>query len=272
MNQLSITTYFDFAHIDYPIKSYKDYLQPIAHDMSLLTALENVHLYYATNEIPIFYYFKIPELALFKLYAWGRSVWELPQLKNTAFSFDMMAVYREELALTQKILEGYSKIDSTEIWHLNIINNTTSQIKYYIECGLFNSPNEAILLCEKLIELFKQLKFLASVNRKFGSNGLATKFNGKIQLYNNQMFHTSNTLLISYDESFILYNTFENPNFLKSNHSGIGKYTLNWFQKMIKRTEAIDGTDEKRHNIFFNQILQKLENFKTEVMALCTVY
>ncbi len=256
---------FQFRPLVQPIRSYMDFIEPIYHDLMQLLQLENVHIYCSASEIPFFYYLQVPELAFFKLYAWGRSVWELPQLQNTSFSLSMMSSYGPELNLMTEMLDAYNQIDSTEIWHLNIIDNTVGQIKYYLDCGWFADPNEAFLLCKKIDTLFLQVKSMASVGKKFRTIGHIENAQGNLSLYNNQMFHTNNAFLVDYGKGKVLYNTLENPNFLKSMNLDIGGYMENWFNKMVKRTQAIDNTDEKQHTLYFKAIFQKIEMYKSQM-------
>jgi len=114
----SNTVFFSYNLFTDIINNPSDYLRSIHRDLEELNKLENVKIYYASAEIPLFYYCAFPELIAFKLYVWGRTIWDLDYLQNKPFEVDLIAP--QTLDLAKSILTKYRRIPSIEFWSRNI--------------------------------------------------------------------------------------------------------------------------------------------------------
>ncbi len=251
------SVFFTFNAFSQEINRVEDYLQGFHHHLAQLNNLREVELFYASSEMPVFHYFFFPELISFKLFVWGRTVWDLDFLQHQPFRFGLIPPHALEIA--DQILEVYKNLRTTELWSLNIFDNTLHQIEYHARSGNFSDGEDALLLCKRLDQLAEHLCLMAEHGRKFRlrqhpDNGAA--FN----LYHNEMIYTNNTILLNAPLQRVVFSTFGDPNFLRSTNPRICDFTEDWFRKIISKSTSISNHSEASRNGFFNGLRRRVEH------------
>ncbi|MCF8238485.1 MAG: helix-turn-helix domain-containing protein [Saprospiraceae bacterium] len=203
-------------------------------DLSRLSMIQGVNIRYVSNEIPLFYYFHFPALGAFKLFLWGKTIWKDPDVQDTVFSeTDWGGLRQEELILLmERLLQQYTAIPSVELWHTHFLDNTLNQIRYYYDQGLIDSKKTAQMLIQcvsNLVNLFDN--FLRNGQKSLSSR--QTKgFSGLLTVHHNESTHSNNTVLVEAGALTTVYLTFDNPNFMHSDHPKFLAYTRNWIHKL----------------------------------------
>ncbi len=231
--------------------------------------LGHSHVFYATEEIPIFYYLYFEALSLFKFYSWGRTVWELPKLAERPFSIEGMRPMsgRDTWLLMIEIRKRYVRIPSTEFWNLHIFDNTLMSILHHYRAGRFEKPEEAFVLLDELRELTRYMEKMAEQSRKGWNHNEGAAFN----LYHNESMHTSNTFLAQIDgQSTSVYTTFSHPNFLRNQTPDLCNFTANWFAQLQKHAIPLSGSAERFRIEFFQKIRLRIDNVGKELRGLAT--
>ncbi|MEM8909505.1 MAG: hypothetical protein AAGD05_16785 [Bacteroidota bacterium] len=255
---------FSYNFFEQPIKDFRAYLDGILQYLEHTTQLPDAQVYYASAEIPFFYYCFFPELIAFKLYVWGRTIWDLPYLRNRPFDFDLLPY--ADLQLASKTLELYRQLPSTEHWSMNLMDFTLSQIEYHVISGAFRNTADALRLCELLSELTQHLQAMARHGRKFHHQ--AAPESGRADgfvLYHNEMVYSNNTILVKTQGEKMLFTTHGNPNFLRSTDQKICDYTEDWFLRMGRKSEQISAQSEKTRAWFFNVLKRRIEQTKSRI-------
>ena len=67
------------------------FFQQVLTDLRTIHKEKGAEVFYATSEIPIFFYCFYPEIIQFKLYLWARTIWDMEYVKNNPFDFDLIA-------------------------------------------------------------------------------------------------------------------------------------------------------------------------------------
>ena len=251
------TVFFNFNTFAQKNNSFRDYLEGIDQNLERVLKLPNPKLYYASAEIPIFHYCFFPELIAFKLYVWGKTVWDLDYLREQQFDFDLLSFPTQQL--TQKILHAYQELPSVELWSLNIVDNTLNQIEYTLSSGGFHDENDALLLTEKLMDLTQHMQRMAAQARKFllkDSNEVA---HSSFDLFHNEMVYTNNTLYVNSPVARTVFASFTNPNFITSTDEKICDYIEAWFLRLIAKSNPISSHAEKNRHWFFNGLRRKIQ-------------
>lgn len=259
----SNTVFFEFNPFSLRINNFQDYLVSIIKAFEKALQLPNVHLYYTSSEIPIFQYCFFPELIAFKLYIWGRTIWDLEFLRRRPFEFGLIDI--PSIKLTEELLAYYLSIHSTELWSLNIVDNTLNQIEYLISSGDFANMTDALIICDKLIALSQHQQLMAEHGHKFRANSSPDARGQGFELFHNEMVYTNNTLLISSPSMRLVFTTFANPNYLTSTDDNICDYIEGWFQRLIAKSNPIATHAEKSRNWFFNGLRRKVEQVKSRI-------
>lgn len=247
---------FEFSGLQRQANSFDEYLNGLIIDIAGLAKLTDAHIYYASSEIPIFLYCFFPELIKFKLFVWGRSVWNLAALQEQTFRFDLISP--PTIKLTHELLDHYKTIDSTELWNANIIDNTLNQIEYHVNSGLFQNPKDAFVLYDKLEKLINHMQSMAKAGSKFLIGQHADERSSQFNLYHNEMIYTNNTILVKAEEGMALYTSFGNPNFLKSTDEKVCRFTSAWFSQILEKSNSISQQSEKDRAMFFQSLMNKL--------------
>ncbi len=254
---------FQFNPFVKTIKSFDDYLDDIHADVKALGSIPDVMIYYASSEIPIFYYIAEPELFAFKLYVWGRSIWNFTYLQSENFHFDIISPAVLEKA--KEVWRMYRMQISTEMWSLNIVDNTLNQIEYHFQTNSFKKKSDAIVLCEKLLKLVQNLETMAQHGSKVETSTPTASNGSNFTLYHNEIIYTNNTILVDSPHFKSVYTTYGNPNFLKSSDLRLFNYTQKWFNDVIAKSTQISLHGEKNRTWFFDRLNRRIETLKQRI-------
>jgi len=245
------------------IKTFDDYLDDIHGDVRALGSIPDVMIYYASSEIPIFYYIAEPELFSFKLYVWGRSIWNFDYLQKADFHFNLISPSVLEKA--KEVWRLYRMQSSTEMWSLNIVDNTLNQIEYHFQTNSFKNRADAIHLCDRLVSLTRNLELMAQQGSKVDSSAKINNGGNNFTLYHNEIIYTNNTILVDSPHFKSVYSTFGNPNFLKSSDLRLFNYTQKWFNDVIAKSTQISLHGEKNRKWFFDRLYRRIETLKQRI-------
>lgn len=259
---------FDFPALVNPIQSFDGFIKSIEEDLLFMRQHKDMKISYASKDIPVFHFFNFKELTLFKFFIWGRTIWELPKLQDKKFNLDKFSVGKKVLKRTESVLDLYNKIEGTEIWSTSILDNTLSQINYYVYSELFEKPEEALLLCKQLRALLDHLYEIARLGQKFSYGVEPAKEKGTFSLYQNELTLINNTILAQSRKFNAVYLTVDTPNFMKSDDDKLCAYKKEWFEKIKRRSQLISVEAERSRVRFFNQLNKRLDHAETNIRSL----
>ncbi len=255
--EASSTVFFNFTPFTSSINSIDDYLDTVLHDLNQVSQLPEVMVYYVSYEIPFFYYSFFPELISFKLFIWGKTVWDFDYLKDAPFDLEMLNYQNEQTI--QDILKSFLSLNTKEIWSVNIIDNTLSQIEYFANSGGFKNPEDALILCDKMQLLVDQWRKMAEHGHKFPLGNYSEEVaRGSFELYQQELLIGSNTILIVSPATKIIFPIISNPNYLRSMDERMCNYQEEWFKKAISKSTPISSHNEKSRMLFFNTMNKKI--------------
>ena len=255
--EASSTVFFNYTAFSNTVNNVGDYLNGVLNDLQQVSQLPEVKVYYVSYEIPFFYYTFFPELISFKLYIWGRTVWDFDYLKDRPFDFDIIS-YPDEQVI-KDILKSFLSLDTTEIWSVNIIDNTLSQIEYITNTNGFKNPEDAYILCDKIKSLVEQWRKMAEHGKKFPLGNYSDEMaRGEFNLYQQELLISSNTILVTSPVTKIVFPIISNPNYLRSNDQRMCDYQEEWFRKAITKSTNLSSQNEKSRALFFNIMERKI--------------
>lgn len=258
------TVFFSYNLFRQRIQTFEDYLNPINNDLVQLARQPNPHVYYASAEVPIFHHCFFPELISFKLYVWGRTVWDFEYLRDRPFEVDLLPY--SALQMTESMLKNYRDIPSTEMWSHNILDFTLNQIEYHVISGGFKEEKDALMLCDRLYDLVNHLEKMSAHQKKF-MPGIEPEdaAGASFGLYHNEMVYTNNTILVNTDTGSAIYTAFGNPNFLKSTDQRVCSFADYWFKNMEAKSVSISQAGEKGRSGFFKRLRRRIETVKKRI-------
>jgi hypothetical protein len=228
--------------------SLKEWLKSLIDNLGLAKSSKEPKLIFAAKDVPVFHYFRFPELAAFKLFVWTKSVIKDPHYEHLPYTID--AIPKEILAEAAKAWEIYSSIPSTEIWSDEVINGTLKQIEFYHECDYFAQRNMAAQLYDHLINFIHQIKEEAAEGKK--SEG------GAFTLYQNEILIPDNTIFANIHNQRMVFINYNTMDLLTTHQSSFCEKTEEYMNNLIKNSALISATAEKERNRFFNKIEEKI--------------
>jgi transcriptional regulator with XRE-family HTH domain len=225
---------FNYLHIDREAPNMLAYLQDLLQNLKAITQQADKHIIIATDDIPIFHFFKYPELTCFKLFFWA---------DNPAVKFDHSAINDEIVAVARELNSIYLDIPSTEIWANDAVYGTLDQVRYAFEAG--HIADKA--LAEKIVE---QVRYCLTDMNMYAIGAKKT-----IDPKHSFTWYTCDVLgslayLIEFKESMLCYNRFNTFNYLKTDDHPYCKQTKEWMQGLIRKSVAFSGQGEKYRNKF----------------------
>ncbi|MGK0391221.1 MAG: hypothetical protein ACI94Y_003983 [Maribacter sp.] len=242
---------FRFNALDYNLHSLRDYFYAILSELRNVDGWGPRRLIYAANDFPVFTLFQFPELAAFKLYFWGKTVYDLPLFRDRQFS--LKEIDKMNLQLGERAWRQYLKMPSIEIWSSDIVSQVLKQVFHAWKFGFFKEKEDALLVCDQIILLLDHIHLQAEQGRKFHPNNYPPK-QENYQLYYNEVSISNNTILFSTEDTdvaFILQNAL---NYLVTDNPAFCLKTEAWLHTMIEKSTLISIHNKSLRDNFFNSL------------------
>jgi hypothetical protein len=110
---------------------------------------------FVAHDIPFYHFYKFPELAIFRIYAWHQAQkCNVEPFSRFCSSSDNTAI----MAAYEKILLDYTHIPTTEVWTTQTADTTLRLLEYYIDIGAFDERDTALQLVDQLVSLMEMVK------------------------------------------------------------------------------------------------------------------
>ncbi len=234
----------------------EQWLHSVGSNMEVVNGFSQREMIFAARDMPIFHYFRLPELSSFKMFFWLKTVIKDPVYANQLLQVD--SIPKETLQAGSKLWKLYNTVPSKEIWSDEAINETLKQIEFYHECRFFSTKNQAAQLCDRLIELITLIKGEAAEGKKTGGEAF--------QLFENEILIADNTVFARMDNRRIVYINYNTLNLLTTQQESFCDRTEKYLNNLSKSSTLISATAEKERNKFFNKMKVRIENFKKKVV------
>lgn len=247
---------FSVPNMAEPVRTIDNYLNRLQDTFLNLEHYHDVKIYYASRELPVFYYFLDQRLAAFKMYIFARNIWKLPGFVDQKYTAECFSdyLYHRMFCIWQK----YASLNSYEYWNSNILDNTLQQILFYNECGELDSKNANRIL-DGMENVLLQIKSMAANSSK---NDLSENF----YLFENKILHTSNHVLVKSKEKNIIYITFDNPNFIYTDNGNFIEYSENWYSTIKEISYALGAGSGHNTLSFFNYLISKIDVARKRIL------
>lgn len=200
---------------------------------------ENVSLYYAAKDLPLFYTIGGTLLSKFKLYVWM----DLLGGKDPK-PFESFVIPTSLQEPLERIRSVYEKATTHEIWNDTTINSTLQQIYYYFESGLLTKAS-AEMLCQDVKTL------LASVEQKCGSQ------NSRFHLYYNELVILNNNVIVSSEEKTTMFIPYTALGYFITEDETTTAKALDYFHRQIANSKSLNLSGTRDRKIFFNKADRK---------------
>ncbi len=250
---------FFFPYLNNPIKRFVDYVAPLHKIVEEFALLPDIEIYYATAELPFFYYYMSKPITAFKLYSYAHTTWQLPGYIDRKYNAEEFTEFVHLDPYIDGVIHNYYKMPNTELWNINILNNTLNQIKTFLRSGLFEKPEYSLVLLDELRKLMKHVCSMAKHGKKFVLNKTEPNdHSADFVLYHNEIAHTNNTLLVLSKHMNAVFTAFDNPNFIISRNPALVEHTFNWMKSIKQHSQPVTKDARNNRLYLFDQIEKRI--------------
>jgi len=231
-----------------------DYLAMLDKQLAWMASLTQVEVWYATQEVPIFYYFLEPELLAFKLFMWNRTNGHAADHAHASFHPDEFQAHWPDVEpLRARMLATYFKTDTLELWPAMMLEHTLRQIAVARHMQMFTSADTAPGLYRALLRTVEYMGAWAKEAKRPGPDG------GQFTLYFNDVAYTNNTVLVcSNDEPVAVLSAYDNPHFLVVCQPLVVHRMFNWLNTIRQQAIQISGGGERFRQALFDHYQQQV--------------
>ena len=241
--------------VDHTHYTVEKWLNSLLKNLNALRSFKDHEMIFSAKDIPVFHYFRMPQLASFKLFFWMKTLIGYPEYEAAQFSFT--SVSKDLLALAERVWAKYSSLHTVEIWNEEAVYDTLKQIEFYLECGFFRNKEDALTLCDHLVLLLGEIKDEAAAGKK--SEG------GNFGMFNNEILIADNTVLARMGSKRSVYVNQNTLNLLLTFQEPFCGQTEHYLQNLMKKSNQISITGERERNRFFKNMNDRIIVFKERV-------
>jgi hypothetical protein len=263
---IDLTQFFEYKYQTIPFKFNKLYsgqkdLRTYFDDINQVMEFglaTNAKVIFAAEDIPVFHHFAYPKLAGFKIFYWQKAVLNDEKLIGHQYSLDIM--HPELLEKAAAVIDKYNRMNSEEIWTVDSIHSTLSQILYFAESGQFRSIDYALEVLQDVEDM------VAGMMKKAERSSKTMDDQKNFVLYNSEVRIGNNSILIRAEDKarvFISHNTF---NSISTDNESFCNETELWMQNLIRKSTPINDVSEKHRFQFFRALFNKIEDAREKVM------
>jgi hypothetical protein len=254
------STLFQNVRIDLKNYSYEKYLADLIRQVEYVNSFEQKEIIYLTKDMPIFHNFYYKPLIAFRYFFWMKNIIQHPDFQER--DFELTCVSPEIEKLSRDLVFAYNKVPSAEIWNTESINAVILQIEFYKDAGFFSSAADIKAVYESLEETFVHLKNEAEYGCKFMPDENHESKKNNFRLFYNRVILGDNTIMVSTDGIKTVFINYDVLNYMVSKDEAFCNPLYADMQQMMKKSTLISQTSEKQRNIFFNIMLNKINERK----------
>jgi hypothetical protein len=259
-NEVQDVVTFQYTRLERNTEHFKMYFDQLIGQLAKIKRHEGAHIYYAAEDIRMFYHFGFQHLGLFKMFYWMKSIMNIPEFDASHFSSD----FTEGMSETFPALyNGYATVSSTEIWTNETIESTLQQVKFYWEAGFFQSTESAVSVLNDISSLLQRVSRQAEIGQKILFNGASSGI--PFNLYLCDLMIGSNSIYVTSDSlrtTFIGYNTF---NTIRTRNEVFNTQHAEWLDNLRSKSIQVSGMAEKIRNQFFKAQMGKVDVLKEQI-------
>lgn len=237
-------------------ETFEQWLKLMLENLELINRYSgSKEIVFTAKDVPVFHYFRYPELCAFKMFFWMKSVLNYPEFQSKKFSSN--SVRSDLLSLARKISKTYHEVPSVEVWSEETTNVTLKQLEFYHESGFFNSTADSN-------PVFDEYKQMVSDIKDFAARGYKQE-GASFTLYKNEILIADNTVLYRMNDRKTVYISHNITELLLTTHESFTLQTESFINNLQARSVLISTTGEKERNKFFNRMDEKIDAVKKRV-------
>jgi hypothetical protein len=251
---------FRNVRISNSILTYKQYLEGLQGQLKQLAGARKREVIYMSKDLPIFHNFYFRPLIGFRYFFWMKAHLLHPDFQKLKFSFEVLPADIEQLS--NELTRTYAQIPSVEMWNIESINSTISQIEFSKDSGHFSSVSDVKKIYTALEESVLHMKAQAQHGVKFMPGEDYSRKPPNFRFFYNRVVLGDNTIMVTADGVRSVFINYGHLNYIMTNDEGFCNELHHDFENLIRRSTLISQSSEKQRNIFFHILLSKINDRK----------
>ena len=236
------------------------WLEFILNHLQKIVDAKDKKIIYVAKDPPIFNYLQFPEMVAFKLFFWGKTLFQSHEHDASKFSLNRMD---DDVAQKcRRIAEINLKIPTIEIWNEDTFRIFMRQIEYYWVSGYFEQVSDLEKLLDAIENWLRHIKQQAEYGFKFRYGAEPVGIENTYALYENELVLNDNTLGVNVDGVCTVYLTYNVLGLLSTTNAEFCESVRQFQKVLMAKSNLISQTGEKARNRFFNKLQSIIEQFK----------
>jgi hypothetical protein len=259
-NNKVIFEFQPIAHIDFNMDSY---LEKIAFGLENLRKQKSPELMIAINNTHFLQLLNFPHLTRFKLFFWGRTYLNVPELKGQRFEHKKMTENNDRVG--RQILRNYTAIPSKELLDPEFMLGFTREIQYYYNARLFVDPNYAVHLLGQLIDFVGHIKHQCEEGKKFVFKTSPPANGNQLEVYLNDTINGATITYYKTEEREGLNMAHNLMNTMNTFDKEYVQDARDVLQRQFENASLISSHNPKQRNQFFYKLIDHIEKVKKQI-------
>lgn len=240
--------------------TYRQYLEKLNDRMTALSQVAEKEVIYMSKDLPIFHNFYFSPLIAFRYFFWMKTHLTHPDFDKMQFHFNILP--RDIEIMSKELVRTYCSIPSAEMWNTESINSTISQIEFSRDSGHFSSIADLRAVYEALEESVLHMRLQAEHGCKFMPGEEPADRKPNFKFFFNRVVLGDNTIMVIANGVKSIFINYGHLNYLETSDEIFCTELYKDFENLIRRSTQISNTSEKQRNIFFNILLEKINDRK----------
>lgn len=248
--------------IDFSLESY---LQGILDAFIKLDKMGGAEIFLSVNNLNFLQLMNFPQLVRFKLYFWAKTHLQIPKYKDEKFVHKKTT--DSAFALGKEILRLYCKIPSKEIYDPEFMRGFMRQIHYYFKARLFEEPEYALFLHDRISMLSQHLNEQAQAGKKFIYGTKPPETGNEFEMFYNETINSDGSFYYQSNEQKGLFVTHNIMSYLETDNPNYTRDSKLIIDRQMANSSQISLINERERNNFFYEFDRTNQRFKKRITA-----
>lgn len=254
---------FTYRALNYNIDDLESYYRGVLMEFDQVSLMDDVKVFYATKDIPMFHIFAFPELAAFRLFFWKQAIYDADEYKERTFSLE--EANSPVINIGKQVMMRYVKIPSLEIWSDEIMNSMINPILYYYESGVIERRKVALRLLDQIDEFLIHLKKQAELGGKFLPGQEGPLYPGNFEMYYNEVTLPNNTIVVNTPDKQRAYLVQSGIDYLLTDNPTFCIRTKAWIENLTRKSVKISTQAEKFRQKYFARVHRQVDRARDQI-------
>lgn len=250
-----------------PIETAEDYAQYSQRVVERMLRIENssgdLHMFYLSQDFPLFYIYLFPNLTRMKSYYWGRSILALPEFRELPYAQFVIPEHRQKIGL--EVVRSYSHIATSEVWTNSCFLGTLKQLQYCWDTGMIHEIEDALAILDEMEQLLEVMIVQSDAGKKL--NPLTGKPTGaEFKWYITDLSVGNNAVYMeksSISHTFLSFNTF---NFIETTNAAFNRQTDRWLRQLLRKSTLVSPTAIGVRDAYINKLKKQVDSIRQVIL------